>query len=442
MTLRLCLLINDVLSITDLCEYLEDALLKLKSGPFWLYIPDIDWKVVRKHLGRSSLYDHLAPQDDEVQTKADTQHMPTLLRSIVMKYIDIDPEDFFTSAPLSSYGLDSITAAQLSFDLQPFLHITQLQLLADATFDDLLVRADEHAEQTALGKEISGSELNESGETIVKLREGDGIPLILVHGALGDIEALKPLQSLFITPLWAIQLTHKVSFQSFPELAQFYYEEIKKARPDGPYRIGGYSGSSVITYELAHILESNGDEIKQLVMIDHFPTLFYSPLFQIDEETVRSGRPSHKLVSQVAALICDLYRGSKNHALRKVADELAEMTEIMRGGEDIPNSGSPSYLVTLENLTAMTAKFVIDLAGGEMRAIPEAIRAWVRQVRAPVSLYLASEGISKLITEDGEEWETLGASHCLDNVNVITITGTHLGILETIRLVGDLEKNW
>lgn len=439
MTLQLCLLTKDAPSITDLCEYLEDALLKLKSGPFWLYIPDIDWKVVRKHLGRSSLYDHLAPQDVEFETKTDTQHMPTLLRSIVMKYIDIDPEDFFTSAPLSSYGLDSITAAQLSFDLQPFLHITQLQLLADATFDDLLVRADEHAEQTTSGKELSESERNESGETIVKLREGDGIPLILVHGALGDIEALKPLQSLITTPLWAIQLTRKAPTHSVPELAKFYYEEVKKARPDGPYRFGGFSSSSLITYELVHIMESSGDKIKQLILIDHFPTLFYSPLFQIDEETVQSGKPSKELVSQAAALARDLYSGSKDPTLRKVADEL---TEILREGADTPHSGSSSYLITLENFTTMSAKFVLDLAGGEMRAIPEAIRAWVRQVRSPVYLYLASEGISKFIANDSEEWDTLGASHCSDNVNVSTISGTHVGILENLHLARSLEKNW
>lgn len=356
-----------------------------------------------------------------------------------MKYIDIDPEDFFTSAPLSFYGLDSITAAQLSFDLQPFLHITQLQLLADATFDDLLVRADEHAEQTTSGKELSESERNESGETIVKLREGDGIPLILVHGALGDIEALKPLQSLITTPLWAIQLTRKAPTHSVPELAKFYYEEVKKARPDGPYRIGGFSSSSLITYELVHIMESSGDEIKQLILIDHFPTLFYSPLFQIDEETVQSGKPSKELVSQAAALARDLYSGSKDPTLRKVVDEL---TEILREGADTPHSGSSSYLITLENFTTMSAKFVLDLAGGEMRAIPEAIRAWVRQVRSPVYLYLASEGISKFIANDSEEWDTLGASHCSDNVNVSTISGTHVGILENLHLARSLEKNW
>lgn len=375
--------------------------------------------------------------------RSETQDRPDLLRSIVMKYVEVDSEDFFPSVPLSSYGLDSLTAAQLSFDLQPFLPITQLQLLADVSFDDILTRADEHSDQATLvteasqGDTFSWSELNKAGETIVKLREGEGIPLILVHGASGNIVAFKPLQDLFTTPLWAIQLTPDAPTQSVPELAKFYFEEIKKARPSGPYRIGGYSGSSMITYELVHILESNGDDVQQLAMIDHFPTLFYSSIFQIDEETVQRGSPSQKLVALVITSICDLYRRDKNPARRRIADELGAALD---GGEVTPYI--KSYFTTSETITAMTAKFVLDLAGGEIDSIPEAIRDWVRQVRAPVSLYLASEGISKCITDSAKEWETLGAAYCLDEFDVTTTEGSHFEMMEDRKLISSLEKDW
>lgn len=407
-----------------------------------MYVPDIDWSIVYKTLGRSSLYDHLVRHDIEDLTEAETQDVSALLRSIVMKYVDIDPEDFYPSVPLSSYGLDSLTAAQLSFDLQPYLPITQLQLLADTSFNDIITRAVEHTGQATLVTEasqsgkFSWSELNKAGETIVKLRDGESIPLILVHGASGNIVAFKPLQDLFTTPLWAIQLTPEAPTQSIPELAKFYYEEIKKARPDGPYRIGGYSGSSMITYELAHMLESNGDEIKQLVMIDHFPTLFYSSLFPIDEETVQRGTPSHKLVAQVVTSICDLYRRDKNPARRKIADELGQALD---GGEVTPYI--ESYYTATVNITGMTAKFALDLAGGEIDFIPEAIRAWVRQVRAPITLYVASNGILKCMRNAGEEWKTLGAGHCLDHMDVMTIKGSHFEMMEDHDLIKNLEKD-
>lgn len=408
-----------------------------------MYVPDIDWSIVYKTLGRSSLYDHLVRHDIDDLIEAETQDVPALLRSIVMKYVDIDPEDFYPSVPLSSYGLDSLTAAQLSFDLQPYLPITQLQLLADTSFNDIITRAVKHTGQATLVTEASQSgkfnwsELNKAGETIAKLRDGESIPLILVHGASGNIVAFKPLQDLFTTPLWAIQLTPEAPTQSIPELAKFYYQEIKKARPDGPYRIGGYSGSSMITYELAHMLESNGDEIKQLVMIDHFPTLFYSSLFPIDEETVQSGTPSHKLVAQVVASICDLYRRDKNPARRKIADELGQALD---GGEVTPYI--KSYYTATVNITGMTAKFALDLAGGEIDFIPEAIRAWVRQVRAPMTLYVASNGILQCMRNAGEEWKTLGADHCSDHMDVVTIKGSHFEMMEDHDLIKNLEKDW
>ena len=39
--------------------------------------------------------------------------------------------------PLTTYGLDSLTAAALSFELRPLLAISQVQLLADLTIKDL-----------------------------------------------------------------------------------------------------------------------------------------------------------------------------------------------------------------------------------------------------------------------------------------------------------------
>lgn len=63
--------------------------------------------------------------------------------------------------------------------------------------------------------------------------------------------------------------------------------------------ITAYCDSSMIAYELAHIMEGNGNEIKQLVMIVHFLAILYFPLIRIDEET---------LIAQVMKSICDLYR--------------------------------------------------------------------------------------------------------------------------------------
>lgn len=151
------------------------------------------------------------------------------------------------------------------------------------TLDDILMRVEKKTAEGMSGKgndevKFSWSKLNKKGQTLVKLREGDGIPLILIHGSSGDIIPFKPLQYLFTTPLWAIQLTPDAPSQSISDLAKFYYKVIKNARPKGPYRLGGFSGTSLVTYEVAHFIEGNGDDLKQLIFIDHFPTLLHSPL--------------------------------------------------------------------------------------------------------------------------------------------------------------------
>lgn len=53
--------------------------------------------------------------------------------------------------PLTSYGLDSISAASMSYALRPILTVSQLQLLADLTLGDLERRLEAAAENESSG---------------------------------------------------------------------------------------------------------------------------------------------------------------------------------------------------------------------------------------------------------------------------------------------------
>lgn len=83
--------------------------------------------------------------------------------------------------------------------------LTQLQQLADTSFDNILKRAGEHTMQAALvtkasqSSKFSWSEISETGEIVVMLREGGNVPLILVHGTSVTIVAFDPLQGYFTT---------------------------------------------------------------------------------------------------------------------------------------------------------------------------------------------------------------------------------------------------
>ena len=55
----------------------------------------------------------------------------------VCRILAVKEEEISIDVPLTTYGLDSLSAAGLSYALQPLLTISQMQLLADITIRDL-----------------------------------------------------------------------------------------------------------------------------------------------------------------------------------------------------------------------------------------------------------------------------------------------------------------
>ena len=102
----------------------------------WQYIPDFDWRVVQDSIGTSQLYDDLVPASD-AHVVGSAEGQQTSLVEVVCRVLDLDLEEVSMDVPLTTYGLDSLTAAALSFALRPLLAISQVQLLADLTIKDL-----------------------------------------------------------------------------------------------------------------------------------------------------------------------------------------------------------------------------------------------------------------------------------------------------------------
>ncbi|KZT66436.1 hypothetical protein DAEQUDRAFT_739999 [Daedalea quercina L-15889] len=123
----------------ELCGGIGEVLLKLREGPVGQYIPDLDWYQIQCTLGSSSLYDHLVVHPS---TTLDIHHITEgnperSLSDIVCDVLEVDRKEFSPNVPLTSYGLDSLSAASLSHALAPYMMISQLRLLADITLADL-----------------------------------------------------------------------------------------------------------------------------------------------------------------------------------------------------------------------------------------------------------------------------------------------------------------
>ncbi|KAJ7464985.1 putative polyketide synthase [Mycena galericulata] len=428
-----------------LCDCIEDGILALNHGSSnTMYLPDVDWEQLRRQLGDSPMYDHFlnGPEGSRKPlSEISKSSLKDSVREIAVKVLDMDAGDFSPEVPFTSYGLDSLSAGRLSYILKPYLGVTQVQLLADMSLADLYEHI-ELSEQTAPNHEVNlgrfdWEALNQSGQTVVPLVEGDGTPLIVIHGSSGNILALLPLQERFSSPLWAIQTTPETPFGSFDELAVFYFKEIKALRPFGPYRLAGYSGNSLLAFQVALLFEKNGDHVVQLVMLDHFPILFsLSSLFHLDKETITTNIPSRALIWQSLNTLFDLYKRDPSPSRQTIPDQLTDAFQ----GRQVTEFGRSFYGAFVNLVTVISHWLLNELGkGGEGLGLKTQLERWMMQVKAPVTIIVAKNGF-RLSLPSG--WDDLGCRGCFPEARVVSVDSGHFSMFELDAVVEELQHGW
>lgn len=311
----------------ELCSCIADGLMKLKAGGLWLYTPDLKWPELEPILASSPLYDHLISRDEETAaTESSNEVDISQLRKTAIDFLDVKSENFSDETPLTAYGLDSLVAGKLVIAFKPFVQISQLELLADLTLNDIYGRIRREVASVPLLDHVnvrSGSEsLIQPRETIVKLVEGEETPFILIHGSGGSVLPFLHLQKRFSLPLWVIQATPDVPLDTINNIARFYFARIKEHLPKGPYRLGSFSSSAFIATELVFLFESNGDDVVQFVNLDLPPTVFTPPMFTWDPETIETTQPSRKLMHEILDFISALTNADIRNC--RLPDEISQ----------------------------------------------------------------------------------------------------------------------
>lgn len=243
----------------------------------------------------------------------------------------------------------------------------------------------------------------------------------------------------FHSAVWGIQMTPDIPTTSLEDLADFYIAKIKEKQPRGPYRLGGYSGSNILAVLMALKLESRGEEVSQLALLDHFPTcLSYSTniLGNPDPETDRSAR----FRAQVEIFLALFRLDSTRNDERTIGG--------FSNAFDDPNSASLILQLVVKNVKIymrLVDRFLYDLAtvnpGGLLDL--EKVQEWLRRVKAPLSVYVAKKGVRCTVLEaDREEWEDLGARRAVPNAEVIYVEGGHYEFLWDPLLIDRLQRGY
>ncbi|KAH8835100.1 polyketide synthase [Flagelloscypha sp. PMI_526] len=127
------------MSSEDVCQMIGHGLKRLRVQNFSLYVPELKWYELARDFGGSPLFDHLVDSSRPSQVSTlDIDDIETKIRDVVLESIDVDESEFVKELPLTSYGLDSLSAGRLSQALKNFVTISQLQLLGDMSLVDIL----------------------------------------------------------------------------------------------------------------------------------------------------------------------------------------------------------------------------------------------------------------------------------------------------------------
>ena len=130
-----------------------------------------------------------------------------------------------------------------------------------------------------LGPSVSDTNIY---DPIVPLQTtGDKAPIFFVHTGIGEILIFVDLAKYFHgeRPFYAFRArgfdSGQSVFTSIPEMVSLYADAMQKVQPYGPYAIAGYSYGGVIAYEVAKVIESRGEEVKFVGLVNAPPNIAY-----------------------------------------------------------------------------------------------------------------------------------------------------------------------
>ncbi|KAJ6517364.1 hypothetical protein C8R47DRAFT_960482, partial [Mycena vitilis] len=420
---------------TGLWEYLEDGLRKLQDGSptFNQYIPDLNFDALHAGLPLPAPFNHLLASHHPTASgvRAVSHASEDEILRVVLPLLEVEKADFDFDLPLLSYGLDSLSATRLSSALQPFLAVSQVQLLAGVSWSELRLQLLANTSWTDLhSAAMPGSNahtLSLSADTIVEIRPGRGIPLIVFCGGEGSLAPLLALRNHYSDTLWGIQVTDSTPTATFSALSEFYTAKIREKRPQGPYRLAAYSQSCVVGVAVTKLLEAAGEQVQQLTFIDQFPGLWTS---DVTEQQIREQSIPDLLDEPIVSMISML----RSDPLYSSGDRSAQL-EAARVGSPKATQSDIETLQMTKRLVVPLLEFIVAFYPPDIprssSAFTDAFTRWFSAVKAPLSVLVAEFGtITTLPPALQSSWADLGASRCLASVEVHRIPGAgHYGIL-------------
>ncbi|KAI9740209.1 MAG: putative NRPS-like protein biosynthetic cluster [Cirrosporium novae-zelandiae] len=173
----------------------------------------------------------------------------------------IPEEDISLDSGLFDLGIDSIALIRFNAQLQKALGLAKSLPLSVILLSPTV---------GGIAQAIEDMRKPKSYNPVVPLQtNGSKTPLWLFHPGVGEVLVFLGLARYFPDrPVYAIRTRGfeegEEVFGTLDEVVVTYHAHIKRTQPKGPYAMAGYSYGSMLAYQVAKIMESEGDEVKFL----------------------------------------------------------------------------------------------------------------------------------------------------------------------------------
>ncbi|MGW2642377.1 alpha/beta fold hydrolase [Streptomyces sp. NPDC001348] len=182
-----------------------------------------------------------------------------VLAGIYAEMFDTDPDRLSVTANFFDLGGTSLDILRLRSLVAQRLGAHDLQVIT-------VLRA---PTVRALAAHLDRAEdVEQEYDPIVAMQTtGDKTPLFCVHPGVGEVLVFVNLAKYFVgdRPFYALRARGfnpgEKPFESFAEMVDTYVTAIRSRQPHGPYAVAGYSYGGAVAFEIAKVLEAQGERV-------------------------------------------------------------------------------------------------------------------------------------------------------------------------------------
>ncbi|MFC5216345.1 alpha/beta fold hydrolase [Streptomyces coerulescens] len=183
------------------------------------------------------------------------------LAGIYAELFGIAPDSVSATADFFDLGGTSLDILRLRSAVAQRLDAPGLQVI------DLLTAPTVRALATRLAERAAPGAPEPYDPLVPMQRSGTKTPLFCVHPGVGEVLVFVNLAKYFTgdRPFYALRARGfnegEKPFATFEEMVDTYVTAIRGRQPHGPYAIAGYSYGGAVAFEIAKVLESQGERV-------------------------------------------------------------------------------------------------------------------------------------------------------------------------------------